>query len=264
MAVVDAPRGAGDDGETSDRRRTPLRSSCAQPHGCPESVRLRVLHHVPYFADLSDADLARINRRMVSLSWAEGDTVYQAGQPAEHLFVMATGHAKAYRTSADGRSVVVDLLAAGDFFGGSEMLGSPEYAETVEALGTVCVLRMDAHTFREVLTQYPSVAVRALDNVSAQLGRSRENVLQQATGTVAERVATTLLRLVDKFGEENSENVLIQLPLSRSDLAGMTGSTTESVSRVMSRLRKEGVIDSGRRWTSIVDPDRLAEVAGQG
>ncbi|MEO8556770.1 MAG: helix-turn-helix domain-containing protein, partial [Actinomycetota bacterium] len=54
---------------------------------------------------------------------------------------------------------------------------------------------------------------------------------------------------------------LLQLPLSRADLAGMVGSTTESVSRVMSRLRTEGIIDSGRRWTAVLDRDRLAATA---
>lgn len=80
---------------------------------------------------------------------------------------------------------------------------------------------------------------------------------------MAQRVATTLLRLVEKFGQDRAGGAtLIQLPLSRADLAGMTGSTPESVSRVMSQLRKDGIIESGRRWTSVLDHDRLAAVGG--
>ncbi|MFZ2749458.1 MAG: Crp/Fnr family transcriptional regulator, partial [Propioniciclava sp.] len=107
-------------------------------------------------------------------------------------------------------------------------------------------------------TQHPEVALRVVDDVTALLAQARADVTAQSTATVAQRVATTLLRLAEKFGQDSSSGAtLIQLPLSRTDLAGMTGSTPESVSRVMSQLRKDGIIDSGRRWTAILDGDRL-------
>jgi len=106
-------------------------------------------------------------------------------------------------------------------------------------------------------------SLRVLDDVAGRLAQARSDVGQQSTSTVAQRVATTLLRLADKLGQERSGNrgTLLQLPLSRADLAGMVGSTEESVSRVMSRLRKDGIIDSGRRWTAVLDRDRLSATA---
>lgn len=70
--------------------------------------------------------------------------------------------------------------------------------------------------------------------------------------------------MVDRLGEPGRGAVLVQLPLTRSDLAAMTGSTTEPVSRAMSRPRGEGVIETGRRWTSIIDRDRLAPLVDAG
>lgn len=101
-----------------------------------------------------------------------------------------------------------------------------------------------------------------LDDVTVSLSGARSEASQHASSTVTQRVGATLLRLAGKFGQHSADidGVLIQLPLTRADLAGMTGSTPESVSRVMSRLRKEGIIDSGRRWTSILDRDKLAAV----
>lgn len=246
----------------SQRRHVPLRSMCAEPHECPAPVRLGVLRRVPIFADLPDADLVELDRRMTSLAWAEGEQLYTAGEPAQHLFVMASGQAKVYRSTAEGQEVVVDVLGPGDLVGGLHTLGRPTYAETVETLTTVCALRIGAETFDEVLTEFPPVALRVLRDVSSQLGLARTTVTEQATGSVPRRVAATLLRLADKFGQARSDGVLIQLPLSRADLAGLTGSTTESVSRAMSRLRKDGIIDSGRRWTAIRDRERLETLAG--
>lgn len=224
---------------------------------------MRVLEHVGLFSDLTPEQLTRVNEKMTALSWAEGDPLYQSGESADHLYVLVAGRAKAFRSTADGQDVVVDLIAPGDLFGGLQSLGQPQHTETVQALTTVCALRIGTEEFRKILTEQPQVALRVLDSISAQLALARSSVTQQSTATVAQRVAAALLRLAEKFGETRAQGTLIQIPLSRADLAGMTGSTTESVSRTMSRLRKDGVIDSGRRWTAILEPDRLADLAAQ-
>lgn len=248
---------------TSQRRHVPLRSTCAEPHSCPAPVRLRVLRQVPIFADLSEADLVGLDRRMTSLAWSEGEHLYDAGEAAEHLYVIAAGQAKVYRSTPEGQEVVVDLVGPGDLVGGLRTLGTPTYAETVETLTTVCALRIGAATFGAVLEEFPAVTLRVLQDVATQLGRARATVTEQASGSVAERVAATLLRLADKFGQPGPGGVLIQVPLSRADLAGLTGSTPESVSRTMSRLRRDGVVESGRRWTAVRDRARLEALAGQ-
>lgn len=245
------------------RRRVPLSSTCAQPHHCARPVRMQVLGQVPLLAGLSPEELDGVDRRMLSLSWAAGDPLYAAGEPADHLYVLAAGRVKASRPTSSGEEVLVDLLTPGDLFGGLSTLGQPVHEETAEALTTACALRIDAGGFREVLREHPSVALRVIDDLAQRLARARADVGDRSTGTVAQRVAGTLLRLADKVGQTSagSGGTLLQLPLSRADLAGMTGSTPESVSRVMSRLRKEGILDTGRRWTAVLDRERLVDVA---
>lgn len=244
------------------RRHVPLRSTCAQPHACPRPVRMKVLSQVPYFAGLDEDELADIDRRTVSLSWAEGDRLYEAGAPADHLYVVAAGRVRITQPTPTGQEVLTDVLTPGDLLGALSTLGRAEYPESAEAMTTTCALRMDPEAFRGVLTEHPQVALRVLDDVAGRLVRARSDVGRISTGTVAQRVATTLLRLADKLGQDRAGGgTLLQVPLSRADLAGMTGSTTESVSRVMSRLRRDGVVESGRRWTAVLDRERLAEIA---
>jgi CRP/FNR family transcriptional regulator, nitrogen oxide reductase regulator len=214
------------------------------------------------FEGLPDEQLRDIDGRMLSLSWGAGDLVYFEGAAAEYLYVMAEGRAKAYRTSADGQEVIVELLGPGDLFGGIRTLGAATYDESVEALTTVCALRIGDDAFRGILAGHPAVGLRVLDDAAALLAQARADVTRRSTSTVAERLATVLVRLADKFGTPSREGgTLIEVPLSRADLAGMTGSTPESVSRVMSSWRKEGVLDTGRRWTAVRNPQRLQEIA---
>jgi CRP/FNR family transcriptional regulator, nitrogen oxide reductase regulator len=245
------------------RRRIPLASTCALPHRCPRPMRMQVLGAVPFFAGLTQRQLEGIDTAMVSLSWAAGDPLFIAGESADHLFVLAAGQAKLSQPTPTGQQVVVDLLTPGDLFGALSILGRPVYPETAWALTTTCALRIHAHSFREILAEHPQVVLRVLDDVAGRLAQARSDFGQQSTSTVAQQVAMTLLRLADKLGQERSagRGTLLQLPLSRADLAGMVGSTAESVSRVRSRLRKEGIIDSGRRWTAVLDRDHLAAAA---
>jgi len=244
------------------RRRVPLRTGCAQPHACPKPVRMDVLRRVPYFAGLSDDELDGIDRRMVSLAWAEGDALYQAGEPAQHLFVLAAGRVKLYQPTSTGNPVVTDLLTPGRLFGAMSTLGQPVHGETAEAMVTSCALRIDQQSFRDLLEEHPRVALRVLDDVAERLARSHSDAGRQTTDTVAQRVAATLLRLADQLGQERAGGgTLLQVPLTRADLAGLSGSTPESVSRVMSGLRRDGIVDSGRRWTAVLDRARLEDVA---
>lgn len=225
-------------------------------------MRMRILAQVPLFAGLSEDQLDGIDQRMVSLSWAEGDRLYNAGDAAEHLYVVAAGQVKAFTSAPNGQGAVVDILGPGQLFGALGARAQPVHAETVEALVTTCALRIDTETFRSVLLEHPQIAVRMLDDVTALLVDARSASTRQATASVAQRVAATLVNLADKFGQPGASGagVLIQVPLSRADLAGMAASTPESVSRVMSRLRKDGVIDSGRRWTSVLDRAKLVAI----
>lgn len=245
------------------RRHAPLRRVCAEPHACPLPLRLEVLAHVPVLAGLTRGELAGVDRRMKSLAWGQGEALYRAGEPAEYLFVLAEGRVKVTQPTASGAEVVTDVLVPGDLFGSLTVHGEARYPESAVALTTVCALRIGPAAFRQVLTEHPAVALQVLDDVAVRLERSRTSTSRSASGTVTERVAATLLRLADRVGQRRADGgTLLQLPLTRADLAGMTGSTPESVSRVMSRLVADGVVETGRRWTAVLDRDRLEELSG--
>lgn len=249
----------------STRRQVPLRPMCAAPHSCSPQVRMQVLQQVPLFRGLSRAELEGVDARMTSLAWSQDQDVYTAGDSAEHLYVLASGRAKAVHASRDGDEHVVDLLAPGDLFGGLRLLGSSEYTETTRAMTTMCALRVDTEDFRRILLEHPEVAVRALEMTAARLERARSSLSSRSLAPVPQRVAAVLLRLARKFGARtDTGGILIELPLSRADIASIAGSTPESVSRAMSRWRAEGLIDSGRRWTEIRRPEELERLADGG
>lgn len=245
------------------RRLIPL-EEISLPHECPRSVRHYVLARAPYFVGLDEAELDAIDGRMRAMNFPAGDQIYRAGDPADALYVVAEGRVKTAQVAEDGTETVTDILVPGEMFGTMGSLGNPEYLQTASALVGSCVLRIGQDDFREVMESDGRIGLRVLDEVAGRLAQAHTDIGGQVNQTVGQRVATVLLRLADKLGKDRGdEGIVLEVPLSRADLAGLARSTPESVSRVMSAWKKEGVIDSGRRWTALLDVERLEnEAAG--
>ncbi len=124
------------------------------------------------------------------------------------------------------------------------------------------MLAVDAERFHAILERFPSVSLRLVRILAERLRLAHDKVEMLAGLSVEGRIASSLLRLARRFGEKRRSDTLIQLPLSREDLAEMAGTTTESASRVASRLSRDGIIRTGRRWIAIVDFERLSAASG--
>ena len=211
--------------------------------------------------ELSDDDIVGIDALMQVRGFEAGTHIYSAGSPSGNLFVLAEGKVKLTRTTAAGREVVVDIIGPGQLFGALPTLGQPRYSDSAVALTVSCALRISSDDFEAVMLRHPTVAVAVVSSLARELEESRRTIKLLSGSSVERRVANALLRLAAKVGEKQGASMLLQVPLTRGDLAAMTGTTTESVSRVMSRLQKEGVVETGRGWTSILDVPALQAVA---
>jgi CRP/FNR family transcriptional regulator, nitrogen oxide reductase regulator len=242
-------------------RKTPLQIEVTEPHMCSVDVRLQILGRVPFFSGLKHADLEQINRLFHEHGYGPADTICFAEDPALSLFVVADGRVKLMHHSLSGKNVLLDMLQPGEFFGSLSTLGDSVYPDTAEAQTQTCILSINANDFRRILEQYPSVTLRVVDITAARLRTANERIRQLSAVSVDGRIANILLLLSKKFGKSSGGGLLIESPLTRDDLAAMSGTTTETASRVMSQFQKDGLIQTGRKWVSILDPAGLQQIA---
>lgn len=245
----------------ADRRQTPLADERFAPRFCTLDVRLAILRRSPLFAGLVPADVAAVNEQFREHGYDEGQVIYAAGEPAQRFSVVATGKVKLERTAASGRGILLDLLTSGEFFGCLAQRGDTTYREIATAQTACCVLSVAVDRFRAMLHRYPPVALAALELTAARLRAAQETMEQQSGRSAEARIAALLLKLGDKLGESREGALLLQAPLSRQDLADMAGTTIETASRVLSAFRREGLVQSGRRWVALVDVHGLAAIA---
>ncbi len=242
-------------------RHTPLATEDITPQMCSTDVRLRILGQVPFFAHLGHGDIEAVNALFRERGYTPGETIYRAGDPAARLYVVASGKVKVTRPTPTGQDVLLEILTPGEFFGSLSALGDREYADTAQAQTACCVLGIGTHEFHSILERYPAVAMQVLNILASRLQEAQDTIHQLSANSVESRVAAALLKLAEKLGQETKNGTLIQMPLSRQDLAEMTGTTTETVSRVLSHFRKAGLISSGRRWIALTNRDRLKTLA---
>lgn len=240
------------------RRVSPLSAREITAEHCSVGAKHEILRALPFFVDLQESGIAWCCGMFGDRGYDPGNPVYLSGQAALRLFVVARGKVKLIRTGAGGQNFLIDMLGDGDFFGSFKGVGEDTYSESAIAHVQSCVLAIEAGAFTSILSRFPSVSLRLVRILAERLRRAHEQLEILGGSSVEGRIAFTLLHLAQKFGEKRRADILLQLPLSREDLGEMAGTTTESASRIISSLHRDGVIRTGRRWISVVDRGRLS------
>jgi CRP/FNR family transcriptional regulator, nitrogen oxide reductase regulator len=221
----------------------------------------RRLAHVPLFEGLSMDTLAEI----VSLSYLKdadaGEFFFNEGDQADEFLVLTTGRVKLTQLTPDGQQVVIRLIGPGDAFGGVGAFGDPTYPISAEAVEMASALAWNSATMRRLLETHNRIALNALRFVARRLHDLQRLYRQAMTERVERRVARALVRLVHEAGRRVDTGVEIDFPISRQDIAEMTGTTLFTVSRLLSAWEERGIVKSGRQRIVLTKPHALVAIA---
>lgn len=246
------------------RRYSPVDAVAVVPHHCTPARAHSLLGQTPYFAPLAAAELADAARSFHQLNYPEGAVIHRVGDPANRLSIVVAGQVRLVRPTVDGQDVLLAILGEGEHFGSLLELGDARYRDEASAHTDCCILATSADEFRALLQRYPRVTLAVLDLVGNRLRDAQATIEQLSAYPVAGRIAATVLGLAERLGRPDGDLILIDTRLSRQDLADMTGATVETVSRVLSGFRRDGLIDSGRQWIAVRDAAGLARIVEHG
>lgn len=227
----------------------------------PPGGELEVLGGCALFVGLDDRQMAAVLARGTVRQAARRERFFSEGDPAQALWVLRSGRGKLTKLSPDGQQVILRILAPGDMFGGVMALGDHTYPATAEALTASRAMAWDREVLEELFSTFPRLARNALGLLAERMAELQERYRELATERVTQRVARALLRLVRQAGRRVEEGVLIDLPLSREDLAAMSGTTLFTVSRILSEWESRGLVATGRQRVLVRVPHGLVSIA---
>ena len=220
--------------------------------------KLGYLSEVDLFQNLSEREVAELDRLTTITSVARGKVFYQPEDVSEVLFLLRQGRVQVYRISAEGKKLVIATLGPGTIFGEMALLGQQMHHAFAEALDDCVILVMSRGDLERLILERPSVGLRLLE-ISGQRLRNAERQLEEmAFKSIPARLASLLLRLSEDRG--NAEIV----GLTHQDLAEMIGTYRETATQVLNDMKVQGLIEIGRKRVRIADQARLRELAEPG
>jgi CRP/FNR family transcriptional regulator, nitrogen oxide reductase regulator len=223
---------------------------------------LSLLAGVPLFRGLDEASLAVAAEGARLVRAAGGRTFFREGDPARLFYVLRRGRVKFTKISAEGHEVILRVIGPGEPFGGvAAFADTGTYPVTARALEACEAHAWDGARITALMHRFPAIAINAARMIAARLHDLQEQHGQLMTERVERRIARALLRLAQHAGRRVEGGVEIDFPLSRQDLAQMTGTTLFTVSRTLSAWQHDGLISTGRRRVTVRQPHRLVRIA---
>ncbi len=217
-----------------------------------------VLRRVPLFAELSEADIARLGDLARDRSYPRNSVILFEDDPGDALYVVITGLVKVVLIGEDGREVILSVLKEGDFFGEMSLIDDQPRSAHVIAMEDSSLLVLRREDFQHRLREAPGVAVGLLRAMSRRLREADEKIGGLVLLDVNGRVAKLLLRMADE-----NDGVQITRRVTHHTIAQMVGSSRETVSRTMRDLAERGLIEVTRKAIAIRNRPALEAAAGR-
>ena len=225
------------------------------------TVDRSVIAGLPLFSGLGAQDLDEILREARSVRYAKNAPVFAQGEEAHSFFLLLHGHLRVVKTTPDGQQIVVRYIAPGEVFGIGVALGLKAYPATAIAAVDSVALVWPSAAWPRLTVRHPGLAANTMQTVGSRLQDTQTRVVEMSTEQVERRVAHALLRLAQQAGRKVEEGIQIDFPISRQDVAEMTGTTLHTVSRILSAWEQQGLVESGRQRIVICDPHKLFGLA---
>jgi len=219
------------------------------------------LQEMPILSSLSQRDWEKVKHLFIEKHFGKDDYIFFEGDPSSWLGVVLEGRVKMIKHAENGKDVVLDLIAPGEMLGEIAAFNGEPYLATAQAMEPTVVASIHQDDYVRLLKQYPALALRAIEELGRRLREAQETIKSMAVERVERRIARILLKLAATTGSSNEDGIVIELPLTRQDIAEMAGTTVETAIRTLSKFRKKGLIQTKQGRVIMLKPHQLVRIA---
>src|SRR5262245_24707333 len=211
-----------------------------------------LLQRVPWFVGLRESHYAHLAANLGTQSFQRGETIFHQGDLGNSLYIITKGQVRIYTVAENGQELSVRIFREGDFFGELALLDGQPRSASAAAMCPTSVLTLHRGAFLHVLEACPPIAVAILEALSGRLRQTNRSAEHLASTSATQRVVHQLVQLADQYGVARDDAIFIDLRLTQDDLASLSGTTRETVNRVLSHLRDQRLIRVERAQVSVL------------
>lgn len=215
----------------------------------------------PLVRGLSPEAVAEILAAATRRHLRAGEALFRQGDPVDALQVVGAGQVKLSQLTVEGDEVVVCTLGPGEIVAGVALLEKRIFPISGIAVIDSLVWIWGRERIHQLAARHPRLRDNVLTTIADRMQTSLARIRELATEKASQRVARALLRLAQELGRPVDEGVLIDRPLSRQDVADLAGASMYTVSRLLARWARGGVLDVGRQRVVVRSIERLQQIA---
>lgn len=194
-------------------------------------------------------------------TYPQDSFLFHQDDPVERVYVLTNGRVKLTQLSNDGQQVIMRVITPGLMFAVIGIVQGARYPVSAQAAADSAALHWTQDAMLGLIERYPTLALRALRLMGGQVREFQDRYRELATERVERRLARAIIRLAAQTGRKTEDGVLLDLTLSRQDLAEMSGTTLFTVSRILSQWESQGLVQTGRERILIRFPHGLVSIA---
>jgi CRP/FNR family cyclic AMP-dependent transcriptional regulator len=209
------------------------------------------------FGGLDPEALSHLAERVMERSYKKGQLIFYQGDPGDALFVVVEGLVKVFVPSEEGDEMVLITLSAPEVFGEVALIDGGPRSASAEALEPTTVLMLTREVLLEVLAEHPALTDRLLRTLGTSLRRLTEQAADLVFLDLHGRMAKLLVGMAEDRGTKEGPEVVLDLHMTQTDLAGMVGGSRQSVNQILRSFERRGYLELRGRQIRLKQPELL-------
>ena len=215
------------------------------------------IRNVSLFKDLADAEYKELEPYLASVSFKKREEIFSEGDQPEWFYLVLNGKVKITKLSQDGKEIILEVISPTDIFGGVAVIRGFPYPANAVAMEDCTVLRISRKNLMRIVDRFPNIMYHVALQLGDRMKSSYESLKNIALERVEARIAALLLKLAGKVGVKRKDGILVDMRLTKQDVADMVGTTVETSIRTFSKFKKQGLITESDGKFVIADKESL-------
>lgn len=219
-----------------------------------------VLADFTLFRELNDFELTKITDIAIAREWKKHSHVFLQGDPLENVYFIYNGKIKIYKSDINGKEQIVAIAKKGEMFPHVGFFRKGDYPAYAEVLESSTLIAIPISKFETVLIENPELCIKVFKVLGEKIVDLQNRLEEQILNNTYEQIIKLLIRLAQKHGKEQEDGTIqLKSEFTNKDLANMIGTTRETISRTLTKMKKDELLEVDDEGNMIVDVEILME-----
>jgi CRP/FNR family transcriptional regulator, cyclic AMP receptor protein len=219
-------------------------------------MKVDLIRKVPLFSTLTDDEFSQIAHIFVMRAYRKGQIIFLEEETGNYMYLVLSGKVKVSKAGTGGKETILAIHRTGDFFGEMSLLDGKTSPATVSAMEDAKIISVSGSDFHKYLLHNEKVMLQIINVLCARL-RQVWQTQSLSSSTADARIRMGIYQLAKRHGIRDAHGTIIDLKITHQELAEMVGTSRETVTRVLARLKDEGILEIDQRRMTLLDADAL-------